>query len=99
MARELKDFISDWQINALTESAEHISGLKFRHLKEGSDGQEKIEVSNLPQWARNFIDKGNTIEQCEKMQSQLYNEFTDIYKQVIIPRKKLIKQSALTYTK
>lgn len=96
---ELKNFINDWKVNALTESAVHISGLKFRHVKNGSDGQEKIEISNLPQWARNFIDKGNTVEQCEKIQAKLYNEFIDIYKQVIVPQKNILHQSTLYHTK
>jgi hypothetical protein len=99
MTRELKDFIDNWQVNALAESAEHISGLKFRHISKGIDGQEKIEVSNLPQWARDFINKGNTIEQCEQMQAQLHEEFVDIYKQVIVPQQSIFYRSATTRTK
>ena len=87
MEQNLKDLMNNWQINYLTESAEHVSGLKFHHVKEGVDGQEKVEVSNLPQWSRSFIAQGNTIEQCEQMQTQLYNEFLNIYKQVIVPGK------------
>jgi hypothetical protein len=99
MTRELKDFIGQWKVNALTESAEHISGLKFRHISKGADGQEKIEVSNLPQWARDFIKKGNTIQQCEQMQTQLHEEFADIYKQVIVPQQNIFYKSATTRTK
>jgi hypothetical protein len=99
MTRELKDFIDQWKVNALTESAEHISGLRFRHISKGTDGQEKIEVSNLPQWAREFISQGNTIQQCEQMQAQLHEEFVDIYKQVIVPQQSAIYRSATTRTK
>ena len=41
MARKLKEFIKDWQVNSSNESATHVSGLKFRHLLEGSDGRKK----------------------------------------------------------
>lgn len=87
IGKDKKDFIDNWEIDVATESATHISGLEFRHIPEGADGREKIGIYNLPQWGRNFIDKGNTIEQCEKMQNQLYYEFVYIYEHVIKPRK------------
>lgn len=99
IGKAIKDFIDNWQINVSNESAIHISGLGFRHIAKGVDGREKIEISNWPQWARSFIDKGNTIEQSEKMQNRLYNEFVDIYKQVIIPRKRIMTISAENHTK
>ena len=99
MTRKLNEFINDWQVNSLTESATHASGLKFRHISKGVDGGEKIEISNLPQWARSLIDNGNTIEQCENLQNQLYGEFVDIYTQVIVPRKRIMTLSAEKHTK
>lgn len=99
MTKKLEEFINDWQIDAATESATHISGLEFRHIAKGSDGREKIEISNMTQWVRNFINRGNSIEQCKQMQNQLYNEFVDVYKQVIIPRKCIMAISAKNNTK
>ena len=90
MARKLKEFIKDWQVNSSNESATHVSGLKFRHLLEGSDGREKIYISGWPQWAQSFIEKGHTTEECDKMQDQLYYEFVDIYEHVIKPSHKVM---------
>ena len=81
---EIKDFIDNWRVDVSTESAIHVSGLRFRHVKNGIDGREKIEISNLPQWVQSFMAKGNTIKQCEQMQTQLHKEFVEIYNQVII---------------
>jgi hypothetical protein len=87
MDKERNGFIDNWQISVKNESAKHISGLDFRHIPKGIDGREKIEVSNWPQWGRNLIDNGHTIEQCDKLQKQLYDEFVYIYKHIIIPAK------------
>jgi len=82
--KTIKDFIDDWKIDVKDESATHISGSHFRHIKE------KIVVYDLPQSARYYKDKGYTIEQTKKMQNQLYYEFVAIYKQFIIPRKHIM---------
>lgn len=81
MTRKLKDFINDWHVNTTTESATHVSGLKFRHLSI----DDKIHISGWVPWARSFIEQGHTIEECDKMQYQLYYEFVDIYEHVIKP--------------
>lgn len=99
MEQELKDFIKNWRVDFVTESAEHVSGLKFRHISQGIDGQEKIEIANLPQWTRRCIEQGDTIEQCERKQAQLYNEFVDIYKNVIVARQNAFQKSVGSHTK
>ena len=77
------DFIKHWQVNIAEESAIHATGLRFRHIKEGEDGVDKLEVSGLPQWIRFCKSQGVTVEQCQKLQKQLREEFIEIYRQII----------------
>lgn len=45
-----KDYLKDWKIDFVAKSATHVTGLTFKYIEEGLDGQEKIEVQNLSKW-------------------------------------------------
>ena len=38
-----KDYLKDWKIDFVAKSATHVTGLTFKYIEEGLDGQEKIE--------------------------------------------------------
>lgn len=36
-----KDYLKDWKIDFVAKSATHVTGLTFKYIEEGLDGQEK----------------------------------------------------------
>ncbi len=83
MSKELKDFIDDWQVNVKEKSATHKSGLQFKYIAEGPDGNAKIEMSEFNKWIDFCKLHGMQHEEIFAMQKILHNEFVQIHQQIL----------------
>lgn len=84
-----KDYLKDWKIDFATKSATHVTGLTFKYIEEGLDGQEKIEVQNLSKWFQFCKTKYPDMKQRLKLQSQLQREFWQICQDIIRQRREV----------
>lgn len=78
------DFIKDWQVNKKDESAIHQSGIGFKYISNGEDGQVTFEILNMPQWFQKEISEGQSFSECKKKLAELRNQFVTIYKETIV---------------
>ena len=87
MVRELEEFINDWQINSAKNEAVHNTGLGFRHNSRGIQGDNDVEISNLPKWytSQRALELSN--DKVDEKIETLQQEFKVIYEKVIVPER------------
>lgn len=85
MARELKDFIDNWQINVREKSAQHKSGLKIAYDSVNEDGTLRLAYSGMSTFLKNTYAETKSVEEVDKRQAELTQEFVEIYKAKMTP--------------
>ena len=85
MIRELKDFISDWQIDLNEKSAVHKSGLKIGYDSTNPDGSLRLAYSGMTSFMKNTYAELKDVAAVEKRRDDLAREFEEIFKQKMIP--------------
>ena len=85
MARELKDFIDNWQINMTEKSAVHKSGLKIGYDSTNEDGSLRLAYSGMSSFMKNTYAELKDVAAVEKRRDDLAQEFVEIFKQKMMP--------------
>lgn len=85
MAKELKDFIDNWQINIREKSAQHKSGLKIGYDSTNEDGTLRLAYSGMSTFLKNTFAETKSIEAVEQRRAELTNEFVEIFKAKMTP--------------
>lgn len=85
MARELKDFINDWEISIKEKSAQHKSGLKIWYDSTNEDGSIRLAYSGMSTFLKNTFAETKSVEATEKRRAELTQEFVEIFKAKMTP--------------
>ena len=99
MARELNDFIDNWQVNIREKSAQHKSGLKIGYDSVNEDGSLRLAYSGMSTFLKNTFAETKSMEAVEKRRAELTQEFVEIFKAKMTPEfgKTVVKANSREY--
>lgn len=80
---DIKHFINDWDVNKKDFLATHISGVGFKYIQNGEDGNPRLEILDMPKWFQKEMSKGKSLQECNKYLVQLRNQFIIIHKELM----------------
>ena len=79
----MKDFIDNWEVNVINQSATHSSGLEIFVFEVASDGSVVLGYNHYQEWIRKYQKNGINPEIINAELQKLQKQFLEIYKNLM----------------